>query len=93
MIVTETKLFAAGIVICGWVDSGAAKAFKKVPVWAFHGDADDVVSPDSIRKLADTLKRTKIFKYTEYAGEGHNITGKVFKEEGIYEWLYAQKRK
>ncbi len=93
LISRETKLFAAGIVICGWVDSGAARAFKKVPVWAFHGDADDVVSPDSIRKLADTLKRSKIFKYTEFPGEGHNITGKVFADEAVFDWLYAQKKK
>jgi len=92
IISSETKLFAAGIVICGWVDSGAAKAFKKVPVWAFHGDADTVVDPGSIQKLADKLKRSKIFKYTEFPGAGHNISGQVFDNKEVYDWLYAQKR-
>ncbi len=92
LISSDTKLFAAGIVICGWADSGAVRAFKKVPVWAFHGEADMVVKPDSIRRLADTLKRSKIFKYTEFPGAGHNISGQVFADEKVYEWLYAQKR-
>ena len=92
LISTDTRLFAAGIVICGWADSGAARAFNKVPVWAFHGEADPIVPPDNIRKLADNLKRSKIFKYTEFPGAGHDISGRVFKDEEVYQWLFAQKR-
>ncbi len=86
-------MFAAGIVIGGWPDSGSASAFKKVPVWAFHGSADNVVKPDRMRKLAKALKRSRIFKYTEFEGAGHGIKGQVFSDEAVFEWLFAQKRK
>jgi len=91
LLTQEPRLFAAGIVIAGWADAGAAKVLKKVPVWAFHGSDDDVVEPGSIQKLAKSLERSKLFKYTEYPGEGHGITGKVFADPQVYEWLFAQK--
>lgn len=88
----ETTLFAAGIVIAGWADSGSVSVFKKVPVWAFHGADDDVVKPDSMRAVAEKLKRSKIFKYTEFPEEGHGISSKVFNDGEVLKWLFEQKR-
>ncbi|MCB1095642.1 MAG: prolyl oligopeptidase family serine peptidase [Verrucomicrobiae bacterium] len=88
----EPNLFAAGIVIAGWADASAVNIFRKVPVWAFHGADDDVVSPDRMRAMAKKLKRSNKFIYTEYPGEGHGITGKVFGDEKVLAWLFEQKR-
>ncbi|MGK0186258.1 MAG: dipeptidyl aminopeptidase/acylaminoacyl peptidase [Verrucomicrobiales bacterium] len=92
LLQNDTSLFAAGIVIAGWADARAVSVFKKVPVWAFHGADDDVVKPDSIRETADKLKRSKIFKYTEFPGEGHGISGKVFNDDKVLLWLFEQRR-
>ena len=92
LMTDEPKLFAAGIVVAGWVEDSAAKVFKRVPVWAFHGSDDDVVDPGSIQKMAKSLKRSKIFKYTEFEGQGHGIVGEVFKDPAVIEWLFAQKK-
>ena len=92
LICNEPKLFAAGIVICGWPASGADSVFKKVPVWAFHGSADTTVSPASMRALAENLKREDNFKYTEFEGAGHGISGQVWETEGVMEWLFSKTR-
>ena len=92
LLKSDTSLFAAGIVIAGWADSGAVSVFRRVPVWAFHGADDEVVKPDSMRAVAKKLKRSDKFMYTEFPEEGHSITGKVFKDEKVLEWLFSQKR-
>ena len=93
LISDEPKLFAAGIIIAGWVEQNEAKVFKKVPVWAFHGSDDDIVEPGSIRKTARTLERSKIFKYTEFEGKGHGIVSDTLKHPGLIDWLFEQQKK
>jgi predicted esterase len=63
-----------------------------MPIWAFHGEKDDVVSVQGARDAADELKRSKVFTYTEFEGEGHGIPGKVVGDVKVHEWLFAQKR-
>ena len=92
LIQDETSLFAAGIVIAGWAESSAVSAFRRVPVWAFHGADDDVVKPDRMRAIAKKLKRPDKYKYTEFPDEGHGIMGKVLKDKKVLEWLFEQKR-
>jgi len=92
LLTEKPKLFAAGVVICGWANSKAAKTFKKLPVWAFHGAEDKVVPPSTVQKLAEKLKRTKTFRYTEFPGAGHNIFGQVMAEKELVPWLFSQKK-
>jgi dienelactone hydrolase len=92
LICDEPKLFAAGIVICGWPAPGSESVFKKVPVWAFHGSADPTVSPKYMRDLAESLKREDSFKYTEFEGAGHGISGQVWQTEGVFDWLFSKKK-
>ena len=86
----ESRMFAAGIPICGYgFDVGK---LRSMPIWAFHGDKDDIVDVEGSRRCADELKRSKVFKYTEFAGAGHNINGKVLNDPKVHEWLFAQRR-
>jgi predicted peptidase len=32
-------------------------------------------------------------KYTEFAGQGHNIWDLTLKTEGVWDWLFAQRQK
>jgi len=93
LITEEPKMFAAGIVVCGWPNREAAKVLKKVPLWAFHGSADTTVPPKYMQDLAKALKTTETFKYTEYKGAKHNIIGRVSGEEELAPWLFSQKKK
>lgn len=88
LLAAEPRLFAAGIPMAGC--SGDAGALKRIPVWIFHAADDDVVKVDGARSLAKALDRAKGFKYTEYPDGGHGIPGRVFADDEVHEWLFAQ---
>lgn len=70
-----------------------ANELKNVPVWIFHGEADEVVRPEGSRKMAEALKaagNTHV-KYTEFAALGHDAIGKTLREPGLFEWLTQQR--
>jgi predicted peptidase len=90
----EPRMFAAGVAISGGVSVSAARNLRRIPLWIFHGEKDNVVSPDGSRAIAKELERLKApVKYTEFPGEGHGIGGKVFEMPELHTWLFAQKRK
>ncbi|MGJ8695337.1 MAG: prolyl oligopeptidase family serine peptidase [Verrucomicrobiaceae bacterium] len=87
----EPKIFAAGVPIAGG-SSGVGK-LKSMPIWSFHGAKDAVVPPDYARNCAEELKRSKVFKYTEFPEAGHGIAGDVTADVELHKWLFAQARK
>ena len=87
------ELFAACVSICGAGDLGKAKEIAHVPVWAFHGDADNVVPVSGSRELVDALKKAGAEpKYTEYPKVGHNSWSPAFEDKEFWNWIFAQKR-
>jgi pimeloyl-ACP methyl ester carboxylesterase len=90
----EPRMFAAGIPISGGCNIAYTQHLRRIPLWIFHGEKDDVVKPDDDRAFAKALEKMKApTKYTEFPGEGHGITGKVENDPAVHEWLFAQKRK
>jgi predicted peptidase len=85
---TETKLFAAGVPIAGY-GHGVGK-LRSMPIWSFHGAKDTVVKVGGAQNCAEELKRSKVFKYTEYPDDGHGIVGKVVADEELQKWLFEQ---
>lgn len=87
------KRFAAAAPICGGGDPAFAKAIKDVPLWAFHGDKDDVVKPGRSTQMIDALKAVGAKpQYTLYPGVGHNSWSPTFANPEYYKWLFAQKK-
>ena len=72
---------------------GIGNDYRKVPIWVFHGENDKIVPVGQSQAMVEALKdaRSKV-KYTEYAGEGHGVAGKVFSDEKVHEWIFEQSR-
>ena len=88
------KKFAAAVPICGGADEAQAPAIAKVPVWVFHGGADEVVKTVRSRNIVAALKAAGGSpKYTEYPGVGHNSWDKAYATKELYPWLLEQKKK
>ncbi|GHU67283.1 hypothetical protein FACS189413_01760 [Bacteroidia bacterium] len=90
-------LFAAGIPMCGNGESSNAAAIgsllTEIPIWAFHGDADETLSVEGTRGIVAAIEAaggTKI-EYTEYPGVGHEAYF-FSAHEGLIEWFFAQKK-
>ena len=86
--------FAALAPICGFGSAEDTAWYKDVPLWAFHGDADAIVTPDVTRKGIARLKELggKNIRYTEYPGEGHGIAKMVYADRDFWAWLLEQCR-
>lgn len=97
------NLFAAIMPVCGFVDfkGDDAKAVERVvervkhlPIWVFHGDADNAVSVERSREMVAALKAAGAdVQYTEYKGQGHNVWDATYRDRDVWKWLFAQKRK
>jgi len=72
--------------------TATAQKLGKVPVWAFHGDADDRVPVTESRQMVEALKAVGgNVRYTEYTGVQHNSWDKAYSEPELFTWLLAQK--
>ncbi|MDG2122640.1 MAG: prolyl oligopeptidase family serine peptidase [Verrucomicrobiales bacterium] len=86
-------LFAAAVPICGGGDKRLAKKFAHIPVWAWHGDKDNVIKASRSLDMVDALKKAGANpKYTEVAGRGHNVWTDAFNSPDLWAWLFAQKK-
>ena len=83
--------FAAIVPCCGGGMAWFADALK-MPIWAFHGLCDTVVSPSQTIEMADKLKMSNPdFKCTLFEGVGHNSWDKAFVLETL-NWLLSHKK-
>lgn len=84
-------LFAAAIPICGVADTAKAKLYKQIPLWAFHGDEDNVNDVKYTRMLIASLKKAGSKPmYTEYKGVKHNSWIKAYAEPELLDWLFSK---
>lgn len=86
------KLFAAAIPVCSVADTSRAKYIAKIPIWAFHGDADDVNDVKYSRLMIAELKKYNGQpKYTEYPGVKHNSWMQAYGEKEVWEWMWGRR--
>lgn len=85
-------LFAAIAPVCGGGMAWNAGVLK-MPVWAFHGSADSIVSVTQSDEMVSKLKELGAdVTYTRIDGEGHGVWEKTYDQE-LIEWLLSHKRK
>jgi len=93
LMARRPKLFAAGVPICSVADTATANMIRNIPIWAFHGDQDEVNDVKYTRMMVDALQKQKgKVKYTEYPGVKHNSWTKSYAEPELFDWLFAQKK-
>ena len=90
MAMAYPHLFAAIAPCCGGGMAWNAGVLASLPIWTFHGKADDVVSPHQTMEMVDALQdRNPHFRYTFYDGVGHDSWEPAFSEE-LLQWLLSQ---
>jgi predicted esterase len=92
-ITDQPEMFAAAIPICGGGNPSLAAKIGNLPVWAFHGEEDNLVPVRFSREMIDAIKKAGGNpKYTEFPDAGHNIWDQVSRTPGLMDWLFEQKR-
>jgi predicted peptidase len=71
-----------------------ARQIRSIPVWLFHGDADESVPVEQSRRLAAALQKVGTFvRYTEYYRGVHQETpNRAFADMDMVTWLWQQHR-
>lgn len=70
-----------------------ARAIAGIPVWVFHGGEDRRVPTEESRRMVAALEAAGAEpKYTEYPGVAHDSWVPAYREEGLYDWLFSQRR-
>lgn len=67
---------------------------KDIPVWAFHGDADEVVPIEAEQIIVDALESCGgDIQFTIFPGVGHDLDYSLIYNSDLYEWLLSHTRK
>lgn len=88
------EMFAAIAPVCGWGDEKIAKKLTRMPIWAFHGDADQAVKVERSQDMKKWIEEAggKV-KLTIYPGVGHNSWDKAYRDENLGEWFLQFSKK
>ncbi len=85
--------FAALVALCGGCnDSTKICLLKNIPVWAFHGTADSLISINETETVVRQLKKCNgNIKFTRLQNKGHALQY-LYEDETIYKWMLQQKK-
>jgi predicted peptidase len=93
VLVQRPDLFAAGVPVCGRAELATLTRLKDVPLWNFHGDADEIEPVETSRRIIASLRKAGGRPlHTEYQDVGHNVFMWAYTEPALIEWLFAQHR-
>ncbi|MGL6194420.1 MAG: prolyl oligopeptidase family serine peptidase [Thermoguttaceae bacterium] len=87
-------IFAAVVPLAGGGNVESASNMKEVPVWAFHGDADEVVWYDLSKNMIEAIEKegNQNAKLTTLRGAGHGMPEQVYTRPDLYKWLLEQRK-
>lgn len=77
---------AAVVPIAGWSLDNKGEPFKNIPLWAFHGDADNIINVNSSIRMVNAINSntpTYKAKLSIFPGVDHFSWQKVYDNSGI----------
>jgi len=90
------ELFAALAPVCGYGDPVKVlgeSSIKGLPIWAFHGEKDDVVKPELTRALVAAAEKAGAqVKATYFPEANHNSWDSAYRDTELPVWLLTNKR-
>lgn len=85
--------FAAAVPICGGGDKSMGKTLAHLPIWAWHGDKDNVIKASRSTDMIAAIKAAGgSAKYSELKGVGHNAWSRCWGSTELWDWLFSQKQ-
>jgi len=87
--------FAAIVPLCGGVNDGDTANISKLrqlPIWTFHGTADDMIPIDETERVVRKLEAYGHIKFTCLQNEGHAIQY-LYEDNKIFDWLLQHRKK
>lgn len=90
--------YAAGFSVCGGTHPGTdnaavAQTIKGIPLYLTHSADDTIVPVEQSRQIVRALEAVggKV-TYHEFNGYDHNISYQSYTLDGIWDWIFSQKK-
>lgn len=87
--------FAAIAPLCGGVndrDTSNIGRLKELPVWTFHGTADNMIPIRETERIVNKLSVYGLVRFTRLLNEGHGIQY-LYEDNRIFDWLLQHSQK
>ena len=88
--------FAAMVPICGGgshIDMPVVERLHALPIWAFHGTADQVIPESESTRLIEAIRQAGgTPAYTALDRVGHESWHFAYGPHGAMEWMFAQRK-
>ena len=90
----EPDLYASGVPLCGGGDPKHAPILKNIPIWAFHGEKDEVVPVARTREMEEAILKAggAKFRSTYYPEEAHESWTPAYANPALFAWMMLQSR-
>lgn len=85
----------AAVALCGGGNTKDACNLATIPMWIQHGNRDEAVSVNQSRIMVKAIRACNNGKnliYTEIRGANHGALERIFRDDAMYNWLFAQRR-
>jgi predicted peptidase len=92
LAIRHPERYAAILPVCGGGERQLARVLRDVPVWAFHGEADEVVPVERSEEMIDAIRKLGGSpRLTVYPGVKHDSWTATYENAEIYEWLLSHR--
>jgi predicted peptidase len=84
---------AAAVPLCGGGGPKQAEKLIHLPIWAFHGEGDDIIPPSESREMVDAIKLLGgQARLTLLPGQGHDLRDVPWKNQELIERMLSQRQ-
>ena len=92
--IAHPERFAALAPVCAFGDPSEVERIAHIPVWAFHGGKDFIVSPRAGKEMVDAHRAAGgNARWTLEPEAGHAVWDVVYPRDDLYEWLLEHRRR
>jgi len=88
LVARNPRLFAAAVPICGGGDPTWAEKLTSTPLWAFHGERDEVVPLVRSTEMVEAITAAGgQIQLTTYPDAEHDSWTRTYESPALYQWL------
>ncbi|MEO0446247.1 MAG: LysM peptidoglycan-binding domain-containing protein [Verrucomicrobiota bacterium] len=91
---SDPQRFAALVPLCGYAGTSIAPKLTRLPIWAFHGEMDEITPLEPHLQLVNAVKATgsKLAHLTIIPDGTHgDIIVPTYKRQDLWDWLLSQR--
>lgn len=86
--------FACLLAICGGGDAPYVRRISHLPTRVAHGAKDDAIPISESQQMVDALRAAGgDVEFTVYPDATHDVWTRTFADDGLYQWMIAQRRR